>query len=150
MANIFWDHYGYVLGWPKSESTSDMEMARKQHESFKKIVKSISEAFSKILILWLFINFSIKIPSMTCSLVLNGRNARKLKAATNFIIEGTNELVCEDEHITSCLSEHFDNEDDDDEGGVALQEKEGICLVTGERSQIARLNPRTPILGTKK
>lgn len=150
MANIFWDHYGYVLGWPKSESTSDMEMARKQHESFKKIVKSISEAFpenSNIMAVYNFLNQDSFNDVFSCP---EWEECKKIKGCNlSFIIEGTNELVCEDEHITSCLSEHFDNEDDDDEGGVALQEKKGICLVTGEHSQIARLNPRTPILGTK-
>lgn len=150
MANIFWDHYGYVLGWPKSESNSDKEMAKKQHKSFKKVVKSIYESFpenSNIIAIYNFLNQDSFNDVFSCP---EWEECKKIKGCNlSFIIEGTNKLVCEDEDITSWLSESLDDEDDDDEGGVALQEKEGICLVTGERSKIARLNPRTPILGTK-
>lgn len=150
LANIFWDHYGYVLGWPKSESNSDKEMAKKQHESFKKVVKSIYEAFpenSNIMAVYNFLNQNSFDEVFSCP---EWQECKKIKGCNlSFIIEGTNKLVCEDEDIKSWLSESLDEEDDDDEGGVALQEKEGICLITGERSKIARLNPRTPILGAK-
>lgn len=45
-ANLLWDHYGYVFGWPKSEDDKGKEMARKQHGAFiaedKEAVESIS------------------------------------------------------------------------------------------------------------
>ena len=44
-ANLFWDHYGYVLGWPKSESESDKDMALKQQGAFLSRVHELSVAY---------------------------------------------------------------------------------------------------------
>ena len=62
----------------------------------------------------------------------------------SFIIDGDHRLVCENEEIKSHIPETADMEEDDDDAN-ALRETAGICLVTGERGRITRLNPRTPI-----
>ncbi len=45
VSNLLWDHYGYVLAWPKSDSEEHKEMSRKQHGSFLANVKSLHEKF---------------------------------------------------------------------------------------------------------
>src|SRR4030042_7187894 len=38
VANIFWDHYGYVLGHPKDSDQKSKEMAAKQMKSFIDVI----------------------------------------------------------------------------------------------------------------
>src|SRR4030067_3563107 len=45
MSNLLWDHYGYVVGWPKSDSEGHKEMARKQHTSFLAEVNKLHEKY---------------------------------------------------------------------------------------------------------
>jgi CRISPR-associated protein Csd1 len=65
-----------------------------------------------------------------------------------FKIEGHSGLVCESVNVKDFISVSREpTPNDEDEGD--LPETEGICLVTGERASVARLHPRTPILGAK-
>ncbi|MBI5406484.1 MAG: type I-C CRISPR-associated protein Cas8c/Csd1 [Nitrospirae bacterium] len=44
-SNLLWDHYGYVLGYPKSDTDKDKEMAKMQHGTFKAQVQTLADAF---------------------------------------------------------------------------------------------------------
>lgn len=149
IANILWDHYGYIFGWPKSDSAPDKAMALKQHESFKSVVKKIAVSCAdnpEIKAVNHFIdrdNFEDVFSSQ------EWQECKKIPGCNlSFIIDGDHRLVCENEEIKSHIPETADMEEDDDDAN-ALRETAGICLVTGERGRITRLNPRTPILGTK-
>jgi CRISPR-associated protein Csd1 len=149
MANILWDHYGYVLGWPKSENDSDIQMAKKQHQSFKTAIALISNTYPNNIEIQAVKNFLAKETFDDVFASQEWQDCRKIKGCNlSFILEGSTRLVCENEDIQSWCSDASTNEEDADESND-LQDKEGICLVTGERAVIARLNPRTPILGAR-
>jgi CRISPR-associated protein Csd1 len=150
-ANLLWDHYGYVLKWPKSDDDSDKDMAIRQHGSFVEKVKILAETFP--------INKEIQ---AVYNFLKNGQfeqvfthpvwgECKKISGCNlTFLVqdnEGNTHLVCETDDVRvhiSATGPIKDKEEDEGDGGM-----EGLCLITGERSQIARLHPRTPILGAK-
>nr|WP_321467219.1 type I-C CRISPR-associated protein Cas8c/Csd1 [uncultured Desulfobulbus sp.] len=146
-ANFLWDHYGYVLGWPKSENEKDKEMSKKQHETFVLETERIAakcpedkavEAVCRFLSAG---NFN-DVFNHSC-----WNDCAKLAGCNlTFQIEG--QLVCQRDSIKALISKGQIVKDED-EGSDFLPELEGFCLVTGETGPIARLHPRTPIAGAK-
>lgn len=149
-ANLLWDHYGYVLAWPKSESDEHKEMAIKQHGAFIANVKTLHEKNpddTQIAAVYRFLSvgdFSdvfahpkwpecVKVPG--CNLT--------------FAMEGATRLVCQNESVTSFVQANTESVSDEDEGADGSPDIEGFCLITGETFTIARLHPRTPIPGAK-
>lgn len=146
-ANYLWDHYGYVLGWPKSENEKDKEMSRKQHETFvletRKIAAKCPEdkAVEAVYRFLSTANFDAVFthPSWQDCAKIAGCNL-------TFLIEG--QLVCQRDSINALISKGIFAKDEDIETDI-LPENEGFCLVTGQKGIIARLHPRTPIAGAK-
>jgi len=150
-ANILWDHYGYVLGYPKSDSESDKSMALKQCESFKEIVRKLLEACpqnTNIKAINHFLNNNEAVRVLSCP---EWNECRKIPGCNmSFVIDGNLRLVCEDDEIQLAVAGMGDEKENEENSEFnALPEAQGICLVTGEYAPIARLNPRTPIFGTK-
>lgn len=148
-ANRLWDHYGYILAWPKSDSEADKEMAIKQYGSFKKTVDTLARRYPanpEINAVKLFLEHADFSDIFACT---EWAECKKIKGCNlSFVLEGMNRLVCENDDVRSYITENEGVDEESDETET-LEEREGICLVTGERETIARLNPRTPILGTK-
>lgn len=148
-ANLLWDHYGYVLGYPKSESEKDKEMAKKQHETFVKETKKIAGLCSNdqaIAAVYQFVSSDdfealYKHPSWNDCVKIAGCNL-------SFQIENQIGLVCQRDSIKDLISQGQIGKDEDEES-ASLPKLEGFCLVTGETGPIARLHPRTPITGAK-
>lgn len=141
-ANILWDHFGYVLGWPKSGSDEDKEMAQKQHATFKSVVDDLHDKYpddEEIQAVRTFL-FSDNI-SKIFSHRIWPECAKIPGCKFSFKIGELNRLVCESETIKNHVWKMFDRADD---------ENEGKCMVTGERDSIARLHPRTPIRAKHK
>lgn len=151
-ANLLWDHYGYVLGWPKSESKQHREMAVKQFSTFVAEVKKLHDKYphdTEIGAVYRFLadgDFSAVFadPSWKDCAKTPGCNL-------SFMVEGQMRLVCENDNVKAFVTRHLESSPDDDEegDGEASPEVQGICLITGERGLIARLHPRTPIPGAK-
>lgn len=149
-ANLLWDHYGYVLAWPKSESNEHKVMAKKQHGAFVENVKTLHEKYpddTHIAAVYRFLSagdFSevfahskwaecVKVPG--CNLT--------------FAMDGATRLVCQNESVTAFIQANSESVSDEDDGSDGLPDIEAFCLITGESSTIARLHPRTPIPGAK-
>ena len=149
ISNLLWDHYGYVFGWPKSDSYKHKQMAYKQHLTFIAEVKKLQEEYpddTGIESVCRFLeagDFSAVFEHPLWS------ECKKIPGCNlTFKIESHSGLVCESVNVKDFISvsrEPIPN--DEDEGD--LPEAEGVCLVTGERAPVARLHPRTPILGAK-
>lgn len=148
--NILWDHYGYVLGCPKSDNIKDKEMSEKQHVTFVSQVQLLIDTFPDDPELHAVLQFYtgghyknvLNHPSWEECKKIPGCNL------TFLINNGYTRLVCENDNVRAYVSKATEaeyNDDDDSE----LQEIEGTCLISGERSSIARLHPRTPIAGSK-
>jgi CRISPR-associated protein Csd1 len=150
-ANLLWDHYGYVLAWPKSQSDSDEEMATRQHGSFVERARALANAFpesKEIQAVYQFLKVGqfkevFSHPAWAECRKTPGCNL-------TFLVQdesGKTHAVCENDNVRAHVATSGQT-DEVDEKGVEV-DREGLCLVTGETSSIARLHPRTPILGAK-
>ncbi len=151
VANLLWDHYGYVLGWPKSDSEKDRHMAKQQHDTFKAEIAKLREAIPGDSGGELVHRF---IEQGDFAAVFNHpdwENCRKVPGCNlSFIVQGETRLVCQSELVTSYVasaSVSGSGEEEESAGQESLME--GFCMVTGEYGQVARLHPRTPIPGAK-
>jgi CRISPR-associated protein Csd1 len=148
-ANLLWDHYGYVLGWPKSASDSDREMALKQHGIFVSKVRELFIAYPLDKGLQAVQSFLDSDEIQKVFEHAAWEECKKIPGCNmSFRLSGELSLVCESESVRDFVAKSSEPENDDDDSSPA-GEAEGICLITGERAPIARLHPRTPILGAK-
>jgi CRISPR-associated protein Csd1 len=144
--NILWDHYGYVLGWPKSDSAKDKEMAQKQHCAFSQTVADIliaCPADDGIKAVNLFLK-SDQIQKVFQD-PLWPECKKKLGCNMGFRLNDTQALVCESDNVRGYLAKTEMEEDGEEKDLSASPDIEGMCLITGERSSIARLHRRTPL-----
>lgn len=149
-ANLLWDHYGYVLGWPKSDSDEHQAMAVKQKDSFVANIKALVDKYpddAEISSVYRFLtvgDFSTVFanPSWPECAKVSGCNL-------SFIIEGETRLVCQNDNVIDFVNADAAPAASDDEDGETLPDIESVCLVTGEIAPVARLHPRTPIPGAK-
>ncbi len=148
-ANLLWDHFGYVLVWPKSESEADKEMAQKQHETFVARVKELSLAYPHDKGIQAVQSFLASDEIRKVFAHPTWEECKKILGC-NLSFRLSNELclVCENESVRDFVADTFTPEDDEDESSTS-GEIEGICLITGEKGFVARLHPKTPILGAK-
>jgi CRISPR-associated protein Csd1 len=148
--NLLWDHYGYVLEHPKSNTDKDKEMAEKQHKTFIDKVQTLVESFPEDLELQAVKRFYtdehykkvFNHPSWEDCKKINGCNL-------SFQISGESRLICQNENVNAYISRTIETESDDVDDDSDPHEIEGICMITGEYASIARLHPRTPIPGAK-
>lgn len=145
ITNLLWDHYGYVLGQPKKDTPKDAETARKQHVSYLSMVDKVIE----------------KLP-----------DCREVTAIRHFYDSDGEKKVVEHENwesiraITGCNLSFRINDQIDLVPQIRLvqeiapiwdgikfvtnqkDKQAGICLITGEPGDIARLH--RPISGVNK
>ena len=148
ITNVLWDHYGYVLGWPKSDTEKDRNTALKQHGVFVEQVETLRKAFpddEEILAVLSFLTGGryddvYAHPSWKDCAKIPGCNL-------SFQMSGLNRLICENKNVQSFIS-GASCEEEQEEGNES-PDIAGICLITGEHSSLARLHPRTPIAGSK-
>ena len=155
VANLLWDHYGYLLAWPKSSDPKHVEMARKQHSAFVGEVRRLYEKYPldpEISAVTSFLDaadFSqvSSHPAWADCVKIPGCNL-------TFMIEGSGHPVCGNEAVRDYItSGGFDGSTglsgEGDGEAENLPDIEGICLVNGNHGLISRLHPRTPIFGSK-
>ena len=149
-ANLLWDHYGYVLGQPKSGSEANKEMAHKQHGAFVAKVKSLHDRFPD----------DKEIDAVHQFMVIGDFTAvfsdSKWSECANipgcnlsFRLEDQLRLVCENENVRAYVASANEPASYDEDDAPALPAWEGICLISGEYGPTTRLHPRTPIPGAK-
>lgn len=144
--NILWDHYGYLLGHPKTESLKDIELAKKQlntfHEKIKYLGQFLSNDSSFIAVINFYRNDQMekvfhdeKWPE--CSKITGCNMSFCVSRPDNILF---NSAIIKD-YINS-QNETINNEDDGDKDSNNI---EGICLITGQKGVIKRTHGRTPI-----
>lgn len=148
--NLLWDHYGYVLGWPKSDSAKDKEMAQRQHGAFLQAVVELllaCPADDGIKATNFFLQ-SDQIQKVFQD-PLWSECKKILGCNLTFRLNEAQALVCESDNVRDYLSKTEAEEDGEEKDMSLSPDTEGMCLITGEMSSIARLHRRTPISGSK-
>lgn len=135
-ANLLWDHYGYVLGFPKGDQAKEHELAKKQLGAFTGRVDALVQNFPA--------NEGFR--AVQAFLHSEGQRTRALASGAwqscaeikgcnlSFRISGQLALVCAHPDVQSIIGGSEGGPSDDPEAFAAT------CLVTGESSQIARLH----------
>jgi CRISPR-associated protein Csd1 len=142
-AYCLWDHYGYVLNQPKvakpgiEPTEKEVDMAAKQHHAFVELVGRLAEEISDdqgVQAVQAFLRSATEkekvrqAPEFQECLKISGCNL-------TFQLSAETDLVCQSPSVQQWIREQpLDDEN-----------QEGVCLVTGERSKIARLHP--PVKG---
>lgn len=154
-ANLLWDHYGYVLAHSKDAEPKNIEMARKQQESFTNFIKDLpedvkSDAGVKAILLFYETRQSEEVKKHQ-----NWNDCAKIPGCNlSFQLINDNCLVPERESVKRYKTLTADNEDsdekDDEEDTIETRAYTNtVCLITGCKGLVKRLHTATPILGSK-
>jgi CRISPR-associated protein Csd1 len=150
-ANVFWDHWGYVLGQPKQKdvkkSPEDLiAEAKSQNSTFIAQVKKLSEKYSDnpdFKAVCKFYENETEILK-----VLNHeswKDCYKIPGCNlSFRIAGKADIIAENTDLAKEVEGPEESENPEQN-----KEAEGICLITGENAPIAILHSSTPIPGGK-
>jgi CRISPR-associated protein Csd1 len=137
---LLWDHWGYLLGHPETDSKS-----RKQHEAWLSSLDSLPTDLQADVGVGAIRKFYRSDGVKAVMAAPNWANCAALPSCNmTFKLAGDLEPVpCRPavrEHVRHITSEVSP----DDESGES-DEKTGRCMVTGEMAEIARVHGRTPI-----
>lgn len=145
-ANIFWDHWGYVLGQPKDETEKAIEDAKKQNRTFVAQVKHLSEKYpenNQFAAVCKFFEQEGQVQKIFEH--ENWKECYKIPGCNlSFRIAGEVNIVAEHDDLFLEVggNPELDNEEQ-------IRSADGICLITGERLPIAILHSVTSIPGGK-
>lgn len=142
-ANIFWDHFGYVLAHPKDDTEKAKADSIKQQSSFIKEVNKWSDSYPE--------NDQFDAVKKFYQLENNYTKAFddpiwpdcSKKPGTNLSFRILGEFLVVAEHPDLHVSESDTISESDN------NIKKGICLITGEKSEIAVLHTATSLPGGK-
>ena len=146
IANVFWDHWGYVLGQPKVETEKAIEDAKKQNNTFVSQIKQLSEKYPENYQFTAVYKIFEQVEQIQKILEHeNWKECYKIPGCNlSFRIAGEVNIVAEHDDL---LLEVGGNSDPDNV--EYIQSADGICLITGERLPIAVLHSATSIPGGK-
>jgi CRISPR-associated protein Csd1 len=135
---LLWDHYGYVLGYPKADDLKSKTMAKKQLKAFIKKIKDLPECLRKDTGVSAVISFYEKNEYTKVIRSYNGNECIKLNGCNlSFRLDDESILIACRPNIRSYIEFQNLNNCCDNENGV--------CLLTGMYGPIARIHSDTPI-----
>jgi len=139
VSNILWDHYGYIVAQPKlnkpdAEATDkDLLTANNQHESFKLLVETIHKDIPDdkgVKAVKAFLNSSDEKEKLKSHESWQ-ECIKKNGANLSFKLVGKTNWVCQSPQVIEWVkSQPIPKKDI----------KQGICLITGEQTNITRLH----------
>ena len=135
VSNILWDHYGYILAYPKEDDEKSHILAQNQHQSFIAKVAELKQALPNdigIAAVAAFLAAPEEIKKVMQS--ENWVECAKIKGCNlSFrLADETAALVCQSKAVQDHLLAV--------KGEAVSDVQEGICLVTGKKTTIARLH----------
>jgi len=137
-SNLLWDHYGYVLGAPRSGDTKSIELAKKQLLTFIQKIKSVQELLGKDDGVAAVITFYEKDEYKKVLSSDNWRECIKVIGCNmSFRLDDEILLIPCRQNVRSYI-DSLESNHSDEEGG-------GVCLLTGQYGPIARIHSDTPI-----
>lgn len=146
VANVLWDHWGYVLGQPKDATEKAQSDGIRQNMTFITQIKNLSTKYpdnNQFAAVCKFYEHEEAIHALLHH--ENWNECYRIPGCNlSFRIVGEANIVAEHDDLVKelDLNVEFDN-------GVNTSTAKGICLITGKKSPIAILNSATPIPGGK-
>ena len=135
VSNILWDHYGYVLAHPKEDDEKSDILAQNQHKSFIAKVDELKQALPDDVGIQAVSAFLAQADEVAKVRLAEGwQECAKIKGCNlSFrLVDGSVALVCQSKAVQAYLAAAKAEVSD----GI----QEGICLVTGKKTTIARLH----------
>lgn len=143
VAQILWDHSGYVLGMPTAEEPNKAALAPKQHEAFKLELQALIDAYPNNQELRAIQRFYEREQHLTLKEEHLDAIRKKVGANISFRLStepNPHRLIASHPDITSYVKDSGSNDDKQDLGR---------CLVTGLRQPIARLHGGISLFGAQ-
>ena len=135
VSNILWDHYGYVLAHPKEDDEKSDIWAQNQHKSFIAKVDELKQALPDDVGIQAVSAFLAQADEVAKVRLAEGwQECAKIKGCNlSFrLVDESVALVCQSKAVQAYLAAAKAEVSD----GI----QEGICLVTGKKTTIARLH----------
>ncbi|WP_455088062.1 type I-C CRISPR-associated protein Cas8c/Csd1 [Porphyromonas endodontalis] len=146
VAQVMWDHLGYVLGVSKDGTEKEEQVAPMQNESFIKKVDELRELYPEnphIAAVARFYQDGHALRLIEDETII--KDIQKTTGANiSFRVRdlGDDRLVASIEDVQSYMNRAAESKDTDNSNT-------SICLVTGEKSTIARLHPSVKLAGAQ-
>ena len=138
-ANCLWDHYGYLVQQPKVDkpdaipTEKEQLLAERQHDSFKSVVSAIAKDCPEdtgVNAVHKFLNAPAEVEKVKHS--EHWPAVLKIKGCNlSFKLAAQPDLICQSASVINWVKDRPTEPDD---------VKDGICLVTGQQTQIVRLH----------
>ena len=135
VSNTLWDHYGYVLAHPKEDDEKSDILAQNQHKSFIAKVDELKQALPDDVGIQAVSAFLAQADEVAKVRLAEGwQECVKIKGCNlSFrLVDEAAALVCQSKAVQAYLAAAKAEVSD----GI----QEGICLVTGKKTTIARLH----------
>ena len=135
VSNTLWDHYGYVLAHPKEDDEKSDILAQNQHKSFIAKVDELKQALPDDVGIQAVSAFLAQADEVAKVRLAEGwQECAKIKGCNlSFrLVDEAVALVCQSKAVQAYLAAAKAEVSD----GI----QEGICLVTGKKTTIARLH----------
>ena len=135
VSNTLWDHYGYVLAHPKEDDEKSDILAQNQHKSFIAKVDELKQALPEDAGIQAVSAFLAQANEVAKVRLAEGwQECAKIKGCNlSFrLVDESVALVCQSKAVQAYLAAAKAEVSD----GI----QEGICLVTGKKTTIARLH----------
>ena len=135
VSNTLWDHYGYVLAHPKEDDEKSDILAQNQHKSFIAKVDELKQALPEDAGIQAVSAFLAQADEVAKVRLAEGwQECAKIKGCNlSFrLVDESVALVCQSKAVQAYLAAAKAEVSD----GI----QEGICLVTGKKTTIARLH----------
>ncbi|MGI5076878.1 type I-C CRISPR-associated protein Cas8c/Csd1 [Treponema maltophilum] len=153
---LLWDNISFVLREPKEIKDDEKkqkevnEYAENQNNAFIKKIESLPEEVKKDRGVAAVLKFYTSNKANGFDKVRSSEywdECKKVKGDFSFILNGETDLVARSPAVTAYQKKlSMQNNDVEDSDGESVFE---TCLITGEKSLIARLHTSTPVLGAK-
>lgn len=147
IANIFWDHYGYVLGHPKDTEKKSKEMAHRQMESFIAVIAEVLAQYPDSPTVRAVSKFYRKKEwGKVSSHPLWEECAKRKGCNLGFRIDGVG-VATDSQEIADFVRLNMQSPKDASDADDTEQDENTwcTCLISGERGLIARKHTPTPI-----
>jgi CRISPR-associated protein Csd1 len=152
--NVLWDHYGYVLAYPKEKDEKKskdqlIDDAKKQHDTFITLIDKIIDEYpnnKEFASVKKFLRQNEQYQKVFDH--ENWKDCSKISGCNlSFRIAGNTKIVAEHDDLKNLLN--IESTKEEAAGEPSDLNVEGVCLITGERSTIAILHTATSLPGGK-